>query len=410
MRYEFADCLLDTESFKLYRDGAPQPVEPQVFDLLRVLVENAGKLVSRDQLIAQVWGGRIVSEATISARINAARSAVGDSGKAQAVIRTVPRRGIELVVPVATAGQAPHLPQMAERAQNQTIRYTTSADGTQLAFGVSGLVDGAPVLRASHHVTHLEMDWVSPFWRPFFDALGGQHRLIRYDMRGTGLSDGAGTDHDMARHVEDLAAVADAAGLDRFPILANLNSAAVAIRYAAENPDRVSRLIIQQGYARGRALRGGASEPSENDPFVNLLRGDGWGDPQNGYMRAWMSMTAPTLTYDEATAMIGLIAAASSISDVLASRQTIDRFDARPYLAQVQAPTLVIHARSDIVHPLAEGRVIAAGIPGAEFRVVESANTLCVPSDPTWAEQTEAILDFLARDSGKANSVEGSTS
>jgi DNA-binding winged helix-turn-helix (wHTH) protein len=398
MRFEFADCLLDTESFKLFRTGDVQPVEPQVFDLLRVLVENAGKLVSRDQLIEEVWGGRIVSEATISARINAARTAVGDDGKTQAVIRTVPRRGIELVVPVSHVGQAgEHIPAPAPPA-SQTIRYTTSADGTQLAYAISGKAGTPPLLRASHHVTHLEMDWASPFWRPFFDALGGQHRLIRYDMRGTGLSDGAGTDHDMARHVEDLAAVADAAGLDRFPILANLNSAAVAIRYAAENPDRVSRLIIQQGYARGRALRGGASEPSENDPFVNLLRGDGWGDPQNGYMRAWMSMTAPTLTYNEATAMIGLIAAASSISDVLASRQTIDRFDARPYLERVKAPTLVIHARSDIVHPLAEGRVIAAGIPDAEFRVVESANTLCVPSDPTWGEQTEAILEFLARD------------
>jgi len=397
MRYEFADCLLDTESFKLFRGGEQQAVEPQVFDLLLLLAEQAGRLVSRDLLVEQVWGGRIVSEATISARINAARTAVGDNGKTQAVIRTVPRRGIELVVPVQIAGENAGAPaSQPDAPHSQTIRYRASADGTQIAFGASGQADGVPLLRASHHVTHLEMDWASPFWRPLFDALGARHRLIRYDMRGTGLSDGAGPDHDIARHVEDLASVADAAGLARFSILANLNSAAVAIRYAAENPDRVSKLVIQQGYARGRALRGDTG-PSENDPFVNLLRGDGWGDPQNGYMRAWMSMTAPTLTYDEATAMIGLIAAASSISDVLASRQTIDRFDARPYLARVQAPTLVIHARNDIVHPLAEGRVIAAGIPGAEFRVVESANTLCVPSDPTWAEQTSAILEFLSR-------------
>lgn len=397
MRYQFADCLLDTESYKLFRNGNLQPVEPQVFDLLRVLVENAGKLVSRDQLIAEVWDGRIVSEATISARINAARSAVGDDGKAQAVIHTVPRRGIELVVPVKHAAAVAEAPKAAAPTAGQTIRYATSADGTQLAFGVSGLAAGGPLLRASHHVTHLEMDWNSPFWRPLFDALGARFRLIRYDMRGTGLSDGAETDHDMARHVEDFAAVADAAGLDRFPILANLNSAAVAIRYAAEYPDRVSRLVIQEGYARGRAVRDGGTGTSEGDPFFALLRGDGWGDPQNGYMRAWMSMTAPTLTYDEATAMIELIAAASSIEYVLASRQSIDRFDARPYLARVKAPTLVIHARNDSVHPLAEGRMIAAGIPGAEFRVVESANTLCVPSDPTWGEQMEAILDFLAR-------------
>jgi len=399
MLYEFADCLLDTDSYKLLRGGELQPVEPQVFDLLHLLADRAGRVVSRDELIETVWGGRIVSEATISARINAARNAVGDSGKAQAVIRTVPRRGFELVVPVRVESEGAVPQPQTEIPQSQTIRYTTSADGTQIAFGVSGQPDGLPVLRASHHVTHLEMDWASPFWRPLFDVLGARHRLIRYDMRGTGLSDGAGTDHDMARHVEDFAAVADAAGLERFAVLANLNSAAVAIRYAAENPERVGRLVIQHGYARGRALRGGAKGPAQGDPFVALLtQGSGWGDPQNGYMRAWMSMTAPALTYDEATAMIELISAASSIGDVLASRESIDNFDARPYLTEVAALTLVIHARNDTLHPLSEGRMIAAGIPGAEFRVFDSANTLCVPSDPTWAEQTEAILEFLSRD------------
>lgn len=400
MRYQFADCLLDTDSFRLFRNDAPQAVEPQVFDLLQLLAEQDGRLVTRDQLIERVWKGRIVSEATISARINAARMAVGDNGKDQAIIRTVPRRGIELVVPVSalespTEGTAD--PGRAPVAAPQTIRYAASADGTQIAFGVSGDAGAPPLLRASHHVTHLEMDWTSAFWQPLFDALGAQHRLIRYDMRGTGLSDGAGDDRDMARQVEDLTAVADAAGLDRFPILANLNSAAVAIRFAAENPDRVSRLVIQQGYARGRAMRGGAPTSAQSDPFVALLHGGGWGDPQNGYMRAWMSMTAPALTNDEASAMIELIAAASAIGDVVANRQTIDHYDARPFLADVMAPTLVLHARNDIVHPLAEGRVIASGIPDAEFRVFESANTLCVPSDPTWAEQTRAILEFLDR-------------
>ena len=102
MRYEFADCVLDTESYQLQRLGTEVPVEPQVFELLCLLAENAGKLVSKDALIERVWNGRIVSEATISARINAARTAVGDNGKTQAVIRTVQRRGLQLVAPVSS--------------------------------------------------------------------------------------------------------------------------------------------------------------------------------------------------------------------------------------------------------------------------------------------------------------------
>ncbi|RME94981.1 MAG: GAF domain-containing protein, partial [Alphaproteobacteria bacterium] len=91
---------LDTEAMELCRAGAVVAVEPQVFDLLRVLIENRTRVVSRGDLIMSVWKGRIVSETTISARINAARRAVGDSGDRQGVIRTIPRRGYRFVAEV----------------------------------------------------------------------------------------------------------------------------------------------------------------------------------------------------------------------------------------------------------------------------------------------------------------------
>ncbi len=401
MRYAFADCLMDIENFRFFRNGEPQAIEPQVFDLLRLLAEHAGQLVTRDQLIETVWGGRIVSEATISARINAARAAVGDSGKAQAVIRTVPRRGIELVVPVQIAETAPTAaPEPAAQSMGkpsqQTIRYTTSADGTQIAFAISG--SGPPLLRAAHQVTHVELDWTSPLWRPGFDAVGAHHTLIRYDVRGTGFSDPQSEGDGAKQHLEDLIAVADAAGLDRFPIWATLNSARIAIQFAAENPDRVSRMVIQEGYARGRAIRAPGQAPSGEDPFITLLRSGGWGDPANGFMRAWISIAAPELRHDDTSALIELFGNACAPESALALRRVIDQFDARPYLKDVQAPTLVIHARNDILHPVTEGRTLAAGIPGAEFMVVESANTLCLAPDPTCPAQVEAILAFLAKD------------
>jgi DNA-binding winged helix-turn-helix (wHTH) protein len=388
MLYAFADCELDTESFRLTRGGVPVPIEPQVFDLLELLAENAGKLVSRDRLVEVVWNGRIVSEATIAARINAARRAVGDDGKTQAVIRTLPRRGLELVaeVRVVQAAVARRIPE-----NRQTIRYTTSADGTQIAYAISG--DGPPLLRASHHVTHLEMEWNSPLWRPQFDRLSQGHRLIRYDIRGTGLSGKANAESNIDRHVEDLHAVAKAAGLERFPLIAQLNSAAVAIRFAALSPAMVSHLVLQEGYARGRAMRGATAE----DPFITLMHGGGWGDAESGFMRAWVSLAVPTLDYEDATRLIELFAAAGSTQSALISRNVIDRYDVQEDLAKVQAPSLVIHARNDVLHPLTEARLIAAGIPGAEFLVVESANTVCLTPDPTWREQIDAMLDFVAR-------------
>ncbi len=102
MIYFVASRAIDTETYELRRDGERVPVEPQVFDLLLLLIENRDRMVTRDEIIARVWKGRIVSEAAISSRIKAARRAIGDDGKAQAMIRTIHRRGIRFVGEVTT--------------------------------------------------------------------------------------------------------------------------------------------------------------------------------------------------------------------------------------------------------------------------------------------------------------------
>ncbi len=100
MIYRFGQCELDTERLELRLDGELQAVEPQVFSLLVLLIENRKKVVSKDDLIAAVWGGRIVSDASLSSRVSRARTAVGDSGTSQAIIRTLPRRGFRFVADI----------------------------------------------------------------------------------------------------------------------------------------------------------------------------------------------------------------------------------------------------------------------------------------------------------------------
>ena len=102
MIYFVASSAIDTETFEVRRDGERVPVEPQVFDLLLLLIENRDRMVTRDEIIERVWKGRIVSEAAISSRIKAARRVIGDDGKAQAMIRTIHRRGIRFVGEVTT--------------------------------------------------------------------------------------------------------------------------------------------------------------------------------------------------------------------------------------------------------------------------------------------------------------------
>ena len=97
MRYLFDDCAFDTDRRELRRGTRLVSVEPQVFDLIEHLICNRERVVSKDELIASIWGGRIVSESALATRINAARSAIGDSGEAQRLIKTLPRKGIRFV-------------------------------------------------------------------------------------------------------------------------------------------------------------------------------------------------------------------------------------------------------------------------------------------------------------------------
>jgi DNA-binding winged helix-turn-helix (wHTH) protein len=93
----FDNCSVDIDRRELRRDGELRAVEPQVFDLLEFLIRNRDRMVSRDDVLAAVWNGRIVSESTLASRINAARAAIGDNGEDQRLIRTVLRKGIRFV-------------------------------------------------------------------------------------------------------------------------------------------------------------------------------------------------------------------------------------------------------------------------------------------------------------------------
>ncbi|HEY1935249.1 MAG TPA: winged helix-turn-helix domain-containing protein [Acetobacteraceae bacterium] len=104
MTFAFHDHELDIGRRELRRGGAPVAIEPQVFDLLVHLIRNRERVVSKDELIASIWGGRIVSESAVTTRLNAARRAVGDTGATQSLIRTVPRKGVRFVGEVTERG------------------------------------------------------------------------------------------------------------------------------------------------------------------------------------------------------------------------------------------------------------------------------------------------------------------
>jgi pimeloyl-ACP methyl ester carboxylesterase/DNA-binding winged helix-turn-helix (wHTH) protein len=386
MIYRFDRCELDIERHRFSVDGAERPLEPQVFDLLHLLARQPGRLVTRDALVDAVWGGRIVSEATISSRINAARRALDDDGRRQRVLRTVPRRGIQLVCPVAVDGAdgalaPPRSP--APAAPEQRVRVARSADGTLIAYETTGA--GPPLVRIDN-----------PVFQPLVDAFAAGFAVTRYDLRGCGLSARAVDRVDFEAAVEDFAAVADAAGLDRFAIFAASQGVPVALAFAARQPERVRRIVLYGGFATGRALR----DAAEADAFMTLLR-QGLGRSDGAFVAAFATLFMPGATRQQIADFVATQRGYAEFDQIIRLRRAFDGIDLRALLPRVAAPALVLHARSDAVQPLDQARILAAGLPGAQLVVLDSDNHVPLPQDPAWDQIVRAAGDFLAADAGE---------
>jgi pimeloyl-ACP methyl ester carboxylesterase len=351
-------------------------------------------MVTHDQIFSEIWQNRIVSDSTISARINAVRTAVGDTGKEQRIIKTIPRRGFQMVVSVQKETDSSE-PSQSTPLSRQTIRFCTSNDGTGIAYAISG--HGPPVMRAGHWLTHLELDWHSPVFRPMVDALSRDHTLVRYDQRGTGLSDRTTPEFSVQAFAKDMKAVADAAGLARCPIVASSQGAPTAIQFAVNNPGRVSHLVIWGGYAEGWAVRDGGANSAASDPFGALIQ-SGWGHADSAFMSAFTALFFPDATNEQINNMVATQIASASPDIAAKLRAALISIDVSGILDRVQAPTLVIHANNDSVHPLSQGRLLASRIPNAEFLIVDSNNHIALPQERVWQDMITATLDFINLD------------
>lgn len=392
MIYHFADCSLDPSAHRLMRAGEDIHVEPQVFDLLVILAARAPDLISYDDMIKDIWQGRIVSDSTLAARVAGARAAVGDDGKRQAVIRTVPRRGVQLAVPVVTATSGARDAGPSDKAGRQIIRYSSSSDGTGIAWAEMGA--GPPLLRAGHWLSHLEHDLHSPVWRPLLDRQATGRRLVRYDPRGTGLSD---RDVDFSgvtveELADDLEAVANAAGLDRFPIYAISQSVPVALTFAARHPDRVSRMILNNGLVQGSTARG---EPEKTETMVAMIR-SGWGIPDSPFMRAVATVFSPRSTPEELESLVHMQAVSATPENAAEIRRVVGEMDVLNKLDKIACPVLIVHCTGDAVQSIEQSKLIARHVRNAEFLPCDSSNHMMVPSDPIWGPCMDAFDRFLS--------------
>ena len=278
-------------------------------------------------------------------------------------------------------------------SEKQQIRFCTTGDGVRIAYATTG--KGPPLVKVASWMNHLEFDWESPVWRHWITELARDHCYVRYDERGCGLSDWTVADLSFEAWVRDLETVADAAGVERFPLLGVSQGGPIAIAYAVRHPERVSHLILYGAYARGWLKRNATPQQRKEAEMMNELAELGWGKDNPAFRQFFTTQFIPDGTPEQHRWWNELERVATSPQNAARFMRVFNEIDVTAVAPRVTCPTLVLHATRDARVPFDEGRLIASLIPGAHFVPLESRNHILLEHEPAWRRWLEEVRGFL---------------
>jgi DNA-binding SARP family transcriptional activator/pimeloyl-ACP methyl ester carboxylesterase len=276
----------------------------------------------------------------------------------------------------------------------QEIRFCHARDGVRLAYATVGC--GPPLVKTANWLTHLEFDWESAIWRHWLVALTSRFTLLRYDERGSGLSDWDTTTFDLEAWIEDLAAVMDAAGLSRCPLLGISQGAAVAVEYAARHPERVSALVLYGGYVHGSVARARNDEELRVARLMPQLAELGWGSDEASFRQVFTARFMPSGTKEQWDEFNELQRRTTSPTNAARFLRGFGEIDITEAAQRVRCPTLVVHVRGDRHPPVEQGRLLASLVPGSRFVSLGGENHLMLANDQAWPRFLEEVDRFLA--------------
>lgn len=264
----------------------------------------------------------------------------------------------------------------------QRLGTTHTSDGVAVAYAAAG--SGPPLLFAGGWLSHLELSWALPAERQLLESLAQGRTLLRYDRPGCGLSDRATPEPSVDVELDVVAEVLAASGAKRADVVASSLGVPLMIEWAARHPEKVDRLVLYGGWARGADI----GTPEVRDHVVGLVAGH-WG------------LGADVLTDIFAPeALPGTRAALSTYQRESASPETAAallrlcyRIDVTASLDRVRAPTLVVHREHDRAAPLEQARLIAAEIPDARLEILPGRSHIPYVGDT--APLVGAIRSFL---------------
>ncbi|WP_170979366.1 alpha/beta fold hydrolase [Roseomonas sp. HF4] len=370
--------IIDPARAELRQEGGGYvPLRPRSFAVLGLLAANLGRVVGRDHLLAAVWNDAAVTEDALTQCIADIRRAIGDEERQ--LLRTIPRRGYMLLP--AREVQDGTLPAPAPVRRLPETRYARSGD-CHIAYQVTG--EGpVDLVFAQGYVTHLEIEWEDPRPARFIDGLSSFCRLIRFDKRGTGLSDRVAGLATLEERMDDLRAVMDAAGSERAVLLGASEGGPMSLLFSATCPERVRSLILCGAFAR---IAAAPDHPWGRTPeqLANILRmiEQKWGTGHS------VDAYSPSLAADPAYRdwRGRMDRAGASPGAALSLLRMNFGIDVRHILPTIAVPTLVLHRARDNAIDVEHGRHLARSIPGARY--VELAGR----DHPPWTGDTDAVV------------------
>jgi pimeloyl-ACP methyl ester carboxylesterase/DNA-binding winged helix-turn-helix (wHTH) protein len=372
--YLFDSFRVDVNERLLFKDNREVSLTPKVFDTLLVLLENSSHVMTKKELMQQVWPDSFVEENNLAQNISILRKALGKTLEGEQYIQTAPKRGYRFVGDVrATGGDDDRaidvLPREVKQLEQGLQRppetmYARSGD-VNIAYQVIG---DAPLdlVFVMGWVSHLEYFWREPSFARFLLRLASFSRLILFDKRGTGLSDHVPINQlpTLEQRMDDVRAVMDAVGSERAALIGVSEGGPMCSLFAATYPEKTLALVMIGTYAK--RIRD-AEYPwgptvEQREQFFEVMR-EQWGGPVGIDERAPSVAKDPQFRDWWAT----YLRMGASPGAAVALTQMNAEIDVRHVLPSIRVPSLVIHRSEDQCLKVEEGRFVAQRIPGAKF-------------------------------------------
>ena len=408
--YRFSSFSLDAAERLLFDGERSVQLPPKAFDTLLMLVENRGRVLSKERMLAEVWEGSFVEENNLAQNISLLRKALGETTDAR-FIETVPKFGYRFVASVEDvdanveviestrarvyvegaeddASSFKDSPSTLLPARSPETRYVQN-DDVNIAYQVIGEGD-VDVVFVMGWISHLEYFWKHRLFASFLERLASFSRLILFDKRGTGLSDRVPINElpTLEQRMEDVHAVMDAVGSKRAVLIGVSEGGPMCSLFAATYPERTAALVMIGTYAKRICDDDYPWAPSSEQraAFIDIVKAD-WGKPVG------IEERAPSMAGDKEFRdwWATYLRMGASPGAAVALTTMNAEIDVRTVLPLIRVPTLVIHRAGDACLKVEEGRYVASKIPGSKYVEFEGDDHL-----PFVGNQNE-LLDEIER-------------